>query len=56
MNNETLLKGYLLNLISISTGMLKNIELFEVEQVEQVGQLVTKLNDFRLTNYIELPF
>lgn len=56
MTNEALLQNYLLNLISISTEMLKNIELFEVEQVEQVGQLVTKLNDFRLINYIDLPF
>ena len=56
MNNEQLLQNYLLNLISISTDMLKEIDVYEVDKVEEVGHILSSLAEFRKNNYIEIPF
>lgn len=56
MNKEELLQHYLLNLISISTDILKEIDVYEVDKVDDVGKLVSSLVEFRNNSYIELPF
>ena len=54
---EELLKGYLINLIKISADILRDIDNFELEKVEEVGKIVSSLDEWRFKNdMLNIPF
>lgn len=55
-HNKSLLHDYLLNLITISADILKNLDMYYMENVDTVGKLVSALNEYRLNELEELPF
>ena len=54
--NENLLRQYCLNIIQISTYILQNEDIMNVDKVDDLGKLVQQLADFRNNNYIDIPF
>lgn len=55
-HQKALLQDYLLNLIAISTDILKDLDNYLIEESDNVGKLVANLAEFRKNNMIELPF
>ena len=56
MNNKELLTRYLLNLITVSANILKFIEDYDAENVEEVGEILSRLQKFEKENMTVLPF
>ena len=54
--NENLLRQYCLSIIQISTYILQNEDIMNVDKVDDLGKLVQQLADFRNNNYIDIPF
>ena len=53
---ENLLRQYYLNIIQISTSMLQDEDIMNVDKVDDLGKLVQQLADFRNNNCIDIPF